>query len=114
MTRSWEGRPWANERTCRRRATAGSSRSACATSWRGEDGWPTEGVGVALGLLDVVTAAAPRAPRTVPDAVRALADLVDVPRCRLVDRWDAARGRHYVDCTACRFGSRACRRGTRW
>lgn len=51
--------------------------------------------------------AAPRAPRTVPDAVRALADLVDVPRCRLVDRWDAARGRHYVDCTACRFGSRA-------
>lgn len=73
----------------------------------GEDGWPTEGVGVALGLLDVVTAAAPRAPRTVPDAVRALADLVDVPRCRLVDAWDATRGRHYVDCTVCRFGSRA-------
>lgn len=73
----------------------------------GEDGWPTEGVGVALGLLDVVTAAAPRPPRGVPDAVGALADLVDVPRCRLVDRWDAARGRHYVDCTACRFGSRA-------
>ena len=73
----------------------------------GEDGWPTVGVGVALGLLDVVTAAAPRAPRTVPDAVRALADFVDVPRCRLVDAWDAARGRHYVDCTACRFGSRA-------
>lgn len=62
---------------------------------------------MALGLLSVVTDAAPRPPRTVPDAVRALADLVDVPRCRLVDRWDAARGRHYVDCTACRFGSRA-------
>ena len=31
----------------------------------------------------------------------------DFGACRLVDAWDAARGRHYVDCTACRFGSRA-------
>ena len=33
-----------------------------------------------------------------------LADLIDRPTCELVEVWDDERMKHYLDCTACRFG----------